>query len=139
MPTKHNKKRYQREDKPKKLITLSGQIFLAYEDDEAIAAAKKGDIKCFASCRELHEQYQGAYEYTGFTGFFKLDVYDGYAWKPVVLSEIFPDREHYFTKSECPIDTYRICKEKLQALKGRQLMRTYREHFELLPEELSDE
>lgn len=135
MPTKHNKKRYQREEKPLKPIVLSGNVFLEYVDDEALAKPAKGDVKMFASCKELHTTYLGAYEYTGFVGYFKVDVFDGYDWKPVILSELFPGREHYFSKSECPIDTYRLCAEIIARLKGRSLKRTYREHYELMDED----
>lgn len=138
MPTKHNKKRYQREEKPKKPIVLSGNIFLEYVDDDALEKAKRGDLKLFASCKELHAQYMGAYDCTGFVGYFKVDVFDDYRWQPVIITELFPNREHYFTKSECPIDTYKLCTDILKTFKGKMLMRTYREHYELMPEVLPD-
>lgn len=135
MPTKHNKLRYKREEKPKKTIVLTGNCYLLYVDDEKIAAAAKGDLKLFASCKELHENYQGAYDYTGFTGFFRVDIFDGFAWHPLIITEFFPEREHYFSKHECPIDTYRICVESLEKFKGKTVARTYREHYDLLDDE----
>ncbi len=133
MPTKHNKRRYQREEKPKKPIVLTGEVWLEYVDEEVTPA--KGDLKLFASCKELHDQYQGMYDRTGFVGYFRVDVHDGWQWKPVILTELFPDREHYFGKYECPIDTFNLCADIIRKLKGKSLMRTYREHYELIADE----
>lgn len=127
--------RYTVNDKPKKLIVLSGEIGLQYVDDEQLESAAKGDLKLFPKCDELHETYFAQYDSTGFAGYFKVDVWDGRQWCPVVLAEIFERKEHYFGKKELPIDCYYLCRDMLQALKGRQLARTYREHYELVDDD----
>jgi hypothetical protein len=126
---KRNKIRYQAEKKPKILIALTGQVLLRYVDEEAIELAKKGDLMVFPNNDALNSTRMGDYESTGFTGYFKVDVYDGRDWQPVIISDIFKNRENHFAKRERPIDTYRICHETLLQLSGKNLMRTYREHY----------
>lgn len=118
---------------PKKrvAITLTGNVFLQYREEDAVAQAKKGDLMVFAECKQLHTNYLAEYEQTGFTGYFKVDVSDGTDWQPVILNEIFAHHEHHFSRTERPIDTYNLCKEMLAALAGKNLTRTYREHYEL--------
>lgn len=131
-----NKIRYVAKDKPKKLIGISGVIGLLYADDAQLDAPEKGDFKVFPKCEELHEAYFAQYEALGFSGYFKVDVWDGRSWCPVVLAEIFPERTHYFGKKDLPIDCYHLCYDVLHTLKGRQLARTYREHYELVDDEI---
>lgn len=135
MPTKHNKLRYQREEKNPPKITLTGKVYLQYRDEEYIAVAKKGDLQLFASAEALHTLRQGEYWSTGVSGYFRVDVSDGKEWRAVKLQDLFPGGEHHFSKSECPIDTYDLCEEMLKSLGGRQLVRTYREHYTLVEEE----
>jgi len=123
---------YTSSPKPARLITLTGNIYLQYHDDDASIENHKGDLLVFAECKQLHTNYLGEYERTGFAGYFKVDVYDGVEWRPVILNEIFRAREHHFAKTERSIDTYAICREILLALTGKALSRTYREHYELL-------
>lgn len=132
MPTKHNKKRYTRNDKPKVLIACTGAVYLEYRDEEEISAAVKGDLKLFPSVEALRTIHQGDYERTGFAGYFRVDVFDGRAWQPVLLSTLFPEREHYFSKSERPIDTFTLCAELLSAMQPLTLERRYREHYEVV-------
>ena len=127
---KKNKIRYTSKDKPKKLITLSGNVGLLYMDDGLIESPQKGDLGLFPKCEELHDKYLGMYDKTGLSGYFKVDVCDGKDWCPVVLAEVFPGREHYFSKKEKPIDCYALCREMLEAMQGQTLARTYREHYE---------
>ena len=128
---KRNKIRYQSKTREKILIALSGNVYLQYADDEAIAQSKKGDLLVYPQNEALNTTRQGEYRERGFSGYFKVDVSDGKSWQPMILTEIFPGREHHFSKSERPIDTYALCVEMLSALKGKALLRTYREHYEL--------
>lgn len=118
---------------PKKYVAieLNGNVYLQYQDDEDVEQSKKGDLLAYAECKQLHTNYFGEYSRTGFTGYFKVDVFDGEEWQPVILNGIFDHHEHHFSRTERPIDTYRLIKEMLTALKGRKLARTYREHYEL--------
>lgn len=131
MPTKHNKKRYQREEKNPPKITLSGRVWLRFHDEEEIDAATKGDLQLFTSVEALNTYRAGEYDTTGYAGYFRVDVYDGRDWQPVQLPPLFPEREHYFSKTERPIDTFTLCKGMLEGLTGQTLTRTYREHYTL--------
>ncbi len=137
MPTKHNKKRYQATPKPTHPIVISGRVFLMYQDDEDMEKAARGDLRLHPSTKELHDVYQGSYDTTGFDGYFRVDVCSGKDWLPVILQSLFPGREHHFGKHECAIDVYEMIKPQLEALRGRTLERTYREHYELA-DEVSD-
>lgn len=128
---KRNKIRYQSKDKPKVSLTLSGNVYLEYVDDEALEQPAKGDLKVYPFNDLLNGPRAGEYESTGFTGYFKADVYDGWGWRLVLLGDIFPHHENHFSKSERPIDTYALCRGLLAQLAGKQLVRTYREHYEL--------
>ena len=128
---KRNKIRYQSTPKKRVAITLTGRIWLKYRDEEAMEQAQKGDLMLHPYNDLLRTARQGDYESTGFSGYFKVDVHDGQQWCAVLAGDIFPQREHYFSKSECPIDTYALCADMLRVLKGRTLVRRYREHYEL--------
>ena len=128
---KRNKIRYQSKHKDKVTIVLTGEIYLKYAEDDAIDAAKKGDMLVHPCNDSLNSTRVGDYYATGFSGYFKADVFEGNVWCPIILSEIFAGRENHFSKTECPIDTYGLCKGILETLRGRTLKRTYREHYEL--------
>lgn len=127
---KRNKIRYQSREKPKATLQLTGNVYLQYVDDEALATPQKGDLMVYPYNDALHSARMGEYESTGFTGYFKADVYDGWGWRLVLLAEIFSQQENHFSKNERPIDTYVLCREMLQAWGGRWLQKTYREHYE---------
>ena len=129
---KRNKIRYKSEVKEEKLITLTGVVFLMFRDEEELLQAQKGDVLVHPQNDALHTTRQGDYGSSGFAGYFKVDVCDGKEWCPVSLPELFPDREHHFSKTEYPIDTFGVCEERLQSLSGQSLRRTYREHYELV-------
>ncbi len=126
---KKNKKRYQVTVRTKILITLTGKVYLQYVDEEQIGQAVKGDIMVFAQNEALHTTRFAEYDETGFSGYFKVDVFDGKTWQPVIISNMFPQHENHFGKKERPIDTYAICSEMLRAMAGVNLLRTYREHY----------
>ncbi len=125
------KKAYQSKDRPAKELVLTGNVYLRYEDDEAIASAVKGDVVVYPVNDSLNGPRLGAYDETGFVGYFKAEVFDGASWCLVRLNEIFPNKEHHFSKKERPRDTYALCADILNALKGKTLLRTYREHYDL--------
>lgn len=131
MSTKRNKKRYQATPKPTHPIVLSGVVYLMYRDEELMERAMKGDVLAYPSTKELHDVYRGSYDVTGFDGYFRIDVYNGKEWLPVVLQSFFPGREHHFGKHECAIDVFEMLLPLLQGLNGRTVERKYREHYEL--------
>ncbi len=132
MPTKHNKKRYQRHEKEKPIIICTGKCWLEYRDEEEMQGAKKGDFKLHPSVESLHTIKQGEYESTGFSGYFRVDIHDGWRWQPVLLDDLLPGRENHFRKTEMPIDTFALCEELLEAMAGKRFVRTYREHYTLM-------
>src|SRR5262245_47699622 len=136
MGGKRNKIRYTSTPKARVPILLTGKVYLQYVDDEAAEGGKKGDLLVFPQNEALHTTRQGEYGSTGFSGYFKVDVSDGHEWCAVLPGELFPEEENHFSKTERPIDRYRLCEEMLVALKGRTLVRTYRDHYMLeeLPE-----
>lgn len=129
--TRHNKKHYQRAEKNRPQLIFTGIIYLQYRDDESVAPPGKGDMKLFPSVEALHTIRQGDYWSTGTAGYFRVDIFDGREWRPVLLTDLFPEREHHFRKTECPIDTFELCSERLAAFTGRSFLRTYREHYSL--------
>lgn len=130
---KRNKIRYQSKVQEKILITLTGKVYLRYdeEDELAMQSAAKGDLLAYPQNTALNSTRCGDYGSTGFSGYFKLDVFDGKNWQPLILNEFFLHNENHFSKSECPIDTYDYCVEILQGFIGKSVQRTYREHYEL--------
>jgi hypothetical protein len=128
---KKNKIRYVAETKKRVEIFPTGNVYLQHRDEELVAQTIKGDLLVFPECVALNTNHLGEYTRTGFVGYFRVDVFDGVDWQPVILNEIFRDREHHFSKTERSIDRFNFILEMLQALKGRTLLRTYREHYEL--------
>lgn len=126
---KRNKIRYQSTPKTPVIIVASGNVYLLYVDDDAIAAAQKGDMMVYPFNDALNSTALGAYDRTGFSGYFKVDICDGKKWCPVLVQEIFPDNMHYFSKKERPEDTYALCREILTGWAGKPFARTYREHY----------
>ena len=129
MAGKRNKIRYQSAPKQRVTLTLTGKVYLRYRDDDAIEHAAKGDLMVYPYNEALNTIRQGDYESTGFSGYFKADVCDGREWRLILLNDIFPHHENHFSKTERPIDTYRLCEEILTAMAGETLLRTYREHY----------
>ncbi len=132
---KRNKIRYQSKPREKKILTISGAVFLRHVDEEAIAQAKTGDLLVYPHNDALNSTRLGDYDGTGFVGYFKIDVFDGRQWCPVLPNDIFADGEQHFSKTERPADTYALCRETLEALAGKTLQRTYREHYTLEPDD----
>ena len=120
---------YQSKSVPRIPIMLSGEVYLRYVDDGALEKPSKGDLMVYPYEEALNGARLGRYEETGFSGYFKVDVFDGKKWCLVLLNDIFPERENHFSKKERPIDTYALCKPILQNMKEKTLLRTYREHY----------
>jgi hypothetical protein len=127
--SKRNKVRYTSKGNPFPPIIMTGRVFLRHHEEDAIAAAEKGDLLVFLSTDILLGSRVGNYEATGIEGYLKADVFDGKGWKSLSLEEFFPGREYYFGKRERPSDTYRFCKGTLTGAAGVKLLRTYREHY----------
>jgi hypothetical protein len=132
---KRNKIRYKSEPKVEKRLTLTGTSFLMYRDDTEALHAQAGDVLFYPQNDALNTTRQGEYASDGFAGYFKMDVSDGKTWCAVILPEIFTEHQHHFSKKEFPIDTFAVCEEIIASMAGRQLRRTYREHYELLEDE----
>lgn len=138
--TKKNKLRYTSKGNQFPRITLTGKLFLRHRDEEIIGEAVKGDLEIYLSTDTFKFNIQiGDYEAMGLEGYLKANVFDGKGWKPISLEEFFPGREQYFGKREQPIDTFALCEPILSGFSGRSLMRTYREHYVLEPEENTEE
>jgi|GEM_PF-718518 len=93
---------------------------------------QKGDIQIFLSTdNQVYNANVGDFSYIGLEGYLKANVFDGKGWKPLSLEEFFPDREHYFSKRERPLDTFLFCLPTLENSKGIEIVRTYREHYRI--------
>ena len=126
-------KRYISHDKPKPCIVLTGKVLLKYMDDEEIETAKKGDIFFYHNTENTPRTLiKGDYLSRGLAGYFKADVFDGREWRLLAMQEFYPQKEHHFSKTERSIDTYMLCKEIMESFAGREVKRTYREHYELV-------
>ena len=128
---KRNKVRYVSKPKDRKTLVLTGKVFLKYEDEDTdISTAVKGDLMCYP-CYELDNIFsQIGYEKLGHAGYFKVDVFEGNVWCLVLINDFFPHKEHHFSKTERPIDTFQLIGGILVALEGTTLERTYREHYQ---------
>lgn len=130
---KRNKVRYQSKPKDRKQVVLTGRVFLKYEDEETeIDQAVKGDLLVYP-CNELANVIADTgYRVKGLSGYFKVDVFEGNVWCLVLINDIFKHREHHFSKTEYPIDTFQLIGEILVGWEGKTLSRTYREHYQPL-------
>lgn len=109
----------------KKLI-LSGAVFIKYIDDHQ---PRRGDLRLFLN-NDATSPFLGDYEYTGLSGYFKAEVYDGKFWQLLDLDEFLENREYKFAKKQSPMDTALYCKEILSSfIEGEVIYRIYRGHF----------
>ncbi len=130
---KRNKIRYVAKPKDRKTLVLTGRVFLKYEDDDAdIDQAVKGDLMCYPNHELDNIISQIGYNNTGHAGYYKVDVFEGNVWCLMLLNaDVFTENEHHFSKTERPIDTFKLIGEMLVALEGKTVIRTYREHYHL--------
>jgi hypothetical protein len=128
---KRNKIRYHSHGNPYPKLALSGNVYVKYADEDALAQAKAGDLMLFLNSDSNRGIEPGQYDCIGLEGYLKADVHDGRGFKPLSLEEFFTDREYYYGKREMPQDTIAVCRPILQRFKGRTLLRKYREHYVL--------
>jgi hypothetical protein len=128
---KRNKVRYVAKPIKRIEILLTGRVWLQFFDEAISEKAAKGDVVFYAHYTSHNAPVDGGYDETGYVGYLKLDVLDGKKWCPILVTEIFEDSEHHFSKREKAYDTFLLCKERIEALQGRVLLRTYREHYAL--------
>ena len=131
--------RYQSQGNTFARIALTGAVALKYVEDERLETPAKGDMMLYLSCENNPSLEPWNFERTGRAGYLRADVHDGRTWRPLSLEEFFDDREYFFSKSERAIDTALLCRGALEGFAGRQLMRTYREHYVLEPEGQAEE
>ena len=133
-------RRYRSKEATVSAFVLSGKIFLKHEEEAAIAAGKRGDIYCYLHFERADRgKTIPDYRCSGHAGYIKMMVHDGKDWKPLLAEGFFPDREHHFSKKERPWDTFLLCQELLEQQAGTSLQRTYREHYEIVPDVMEAE
>lgn len=132
-------KRYTSTPKIYPMITLTGNVFLRYEQEEEIASAVRGDVMLFLNVERSARsaEYHG-YHVCSYAGYLRADVFDGKLWKPLSLNELFPEKENHFSKTERPFDRFRLCCDIIRAHKGSMLKRTYREHYVLAEDDAGE-
>ncbi len=128
---KRNKIRYTAKPVERIEIVLSGKSWLQFSDEDINDHAVKGDVLFYAHYSGQNAPAEARYDVVGFVGYLKMDVYDGRKWCPLLPAGIFEQSEHHFSKRERAFDTYQLCREIIDAMKGRIVLRTYREHYTL--------
>lgn len=115
------------QEKATKSLLLSGNIYLKYEDEEAIQSAEKGDITLYLNTDTSDRvPIKGNYYAKGYVGYFKADIYDGKEWQVLNISDFLEEKENHFSKSECAIDTYALIREILEEKAGVEVYKGYR-------------
>lgn len=128
-----NSGRYKPREEKAPTLTLSGRVFLKYEDEAEHPRA--GDVTLSLNTDgKPYPALKGNYHETGYTGHFRAEVFDGNHWQFLSVEEMFPEKENYYARHERAIDRYALCVEMVSALTGRGLVRTYREHYKLADE-----
>lgn len=108
-------------------LTLSGNVYLKYEilpEQEF----NPGDIMVYINNDSI-SYIKGSYYNSGYSGYLKLNIYDGREWQHIIESEFFEHKENFFSKKEYPIDTYNLIKEIIEGKAGELVYRTYRSHY----------
>ena len=130
------KKRYQSKGNPYPPVKLTGRCRLLHWEESYFDDLMLGDLKLFMHRDSLgRERDDPGYEFTGGTGYLKVEIYDGKAWQPVIMDDVLPGREHHFSKTEAPLDTYLLCADLVTQLKDSFMRRTYRSHYEPISDE----
>jgi len=115
-----------------KSLVLTGNVYLLHIDEEEISNAVSGDIYLYLhNEEELYPIVMNEYQSKGFKGYFKIKVFDGKTWCFVDNQDFFEDRVNQFSKTDIALYTYNICQERVESFKGRNVYRTYREHYTL--------
>lgn len=115
--------------KEQKTISLSGNVYLEYEDSEEISSAKQGDLAFYLILELESADPEIVYLHKGNRGYFKAKIFDGKAWCHINLAEILTSKENHFSKNEIPIYSYNLCKEILSSKQGEIFYKTYRNHY----------
>lgn len=135
MSSNRVKKRYQSKGNTYPVIALTGRSYLLHHHEGYEELLEKGDVLFYLySDTARRERDDPGYESTGGSGYLKADLYDGRNWQPLVMDDLFTDKEHHFSKKERPLDTYFRCAETITALQGTIMQRGYRSHYEPAPE-----
>lgn len=115
------------QEKIVKSLFMTGKVYLKYEDDELIGKPEKGDVYLYINTDSSDRvPIKGNYFVTGYAGYFRADIYDGKAWQVMDINDFLEEKENYFSKTECSIDTFRLCQEILQEKAGTELYKGYR-------------
>jgi hypothetical protein len=110
-----------------KSLIMSGNVYLKYEDDEALESPEKGDLYLYLNTENTDKTpIKGDYFRTGYAGYFKAEIFDGKEWQLITVTDFCEDKEHYFHKSERSIDTYHLCSEILRSAEGTEVFKGYR-------------
>jgi len=139
MPVRR-KKRYQTKGNIYPPLVMTGRCTLLHHDETYGESLQAGDVQFYMHSDTTHrEKDDPQYEYIGGSGYLKADIYDGRDWQFLIMDDLFSNREHHFSKKERPLDTYAICADIIAENNGTVLHRTYRRHYTLAPEKLSEE
>ncbi len=117
-------------------LSLTGRCFLLHAEEAETDQLQRGDVLFY-----LHGDSSGRerdtplYDLTGGAGYLKSMVYDGKEWQFLLMDQIFAGREHHYSKTERPLDTYAICKEIISRNVGEVMERKYRQHYEPIEKE----
>lgn len=113
--------------KQPKSLKLTGNVWLKYEDEEAIETADAGDIMLYQNTDASPRHFiKGNYYQTGQSGYLRADIFDGKEWQILDITDFCEHKEHYFSKTECPIDVFYRCKDLLSLSAGVVVYRGYR-------------
>ncbi len=110
-----------------KKIVLTGKVYIKYIDEDI--ELNKGDVRLFLNDDSINP-FPGDYEYTGMSGYFKAEVFDGKFWQIINLEEFLENKENRFAKRQRPIETATLLQQILEEeIEGETIFRTYRGHF----------
>jgi hypothetical protein len=112
-----------------KSLHITGNIFLEEIDIDEITSAVKGDILLYPVVERSVVDLSQFYYKKGCRGYFKAKIYDGYNWCHIDMLDLFDDKQNYFSKTEIPIYTFKLCKSVIEDMKDMELFKTYREHY----------
>jgi hypothetical protein len=116
-------------------LALTGRSFLLHEEEVEPESLQRGDVLFYIfGDTSGRERDNPLYELTGGAGYLKSMVYDGKEWQFLLMDQIFANREHHYSKTERPLDTFTICKDVIAAHAGAVMERKYRQHYEPLEE-----
>jgi hypothetical protein len=121
-------------------LTLTGKTYLLHYVEAELEELNKGDVLFYLhGDTSSRERDNPMYDQTGGAGYLKAMVYDGKEWQFMLMDDIFAGREHHYAKTERPLDTYAVCEEVIAKAGGTVMQRKYRQHYEPLPPEETEE